>query len=194
MRPPDSYRYLLASRPDPARRRELVALRRPAGQAARPVPAGLLHMTWCVLAETGRRDPFLLPRVRAALAGATLASGSLWLGRVRGGAGGAAVCGRGPKPELIALYRSIVAALATRGLQPLHRQSGFRPHVTLGHAPCAFAPFRLLHLWVPDELLLIESEVGNTVHNVLARWPLRPPLQAVLPFEAPVRPRAVATT
>ena len=36
-----------------------------------------------------------------------------------------------------------------------------------------------------DDLLLIESEVGNSVHRVLARWPLLPPAQGLLPFDSP---------
>jgi hypothetical protein len=34
-------------------------------------------------------------------------------------------------------------------------------------------------------LLLIESEVGRGVHNVLARWPLLPPSQGSFPFDPP---------
>jgi len=187
---PEFYRCFLASRPGHALRAALVAQRAAAGQTDRVVPAHLLHLTWCVVAETLERDRFVLPRVQAALDGLRLASGPLWLGRVRGGAGGAAVQSRGPKPEILALYHNLVAALAARDLQPLHRKSGFKPHLTLGHDPCAFDPFPILHLWVPDELLLIESEVGNTVHNVLARWPLLPPRQGSLALDPPPSPAA----
>jgi 2'-5' RNA ligase len=182
MREPDFYRYFLASRPAPTLRAKLANLREAAGQLKKPVAAAHLHLTWCVVAEPERRDRFLLPRIEAALSGHILSSGPLWLGRVRGGAGGAAVHSRGRKPEILALYRHLVACLATRGLHPLHRKSGFHPHVTLGHDPCAFEPFMVLHEWVPEELLLIESEVGSGVHNVLARWPLPTPRQGFLPF------------
>jgi 2'-5' RNA ligase len=194
MRTPDFYRYFLASRPGLALRAELVGLREAAGQVRRLVATELLHLTWCVIAETAERDRFILPRVEAALSGLLFASGPLWLGRVRGGGGGAAVHSRGRKPEIMALYRELVAALAARDLHPLHRQSGLSPHLTLGHDPCAFAPFMIVHEWIPDELLLIESEVGNSVHNVLARWPLLPPRQGVLPFDpTPASPRMAST-
>jgi 2'-5' RNA ligase len=188
MREPNSYRYLLASRPGPALQSELVGLRPAAGQVNSLVAAELLHLTWCVLAETPARDRFILPRVTAALANHAFASGPLWLGRVRGSEGGAAVYSRGRNPEVLALYRAFAAALASRGLHPMHRTSGFDPHLTLGYDPCAFDPFLILHEWIPSEVLLIESEVGNGVHNVLARWPLLPPRQGVFPFDPPPVP------
>jgi 2'-5' RNA ligase len=65
---------------------------------------------------------------------------------------------------------------------------GFHPHLTIGHDRCAFEPFLILHEWVPDELLLIESGVGNGVHNILGRWPLLPARQGLLPFDQPFPP------
>ena len=183
MRGPDFYRYFLASRPGPALRSELVGLRAAAGQHKSLVAADLLHLTWCVVAETLERDRFMLSRIEAALNDRPLASGLLRLGRVRGGNGGAAVYSRGRKPEILALYDALVALLAGRAIHPLHRKSGFHPHLTLGHDRCTFEPFLILHEWIPEELLLIESEVGRGVHNVLGRWPLLPPRQAMLPFD-----------
>lgn len=191
MRQPN-FRYLLASRPDSALRALLSALRVPTGQRIAPVPGALLHLTWFTFAETDERARFLAPRVAAALAGEPLVSGQLWFGRVRGGASGAAVHSRGPKPEALALYEALAARLSARGLPPLHRRSGFHPHITLGYAPCRFAPFTILHPWAPAELLLIESEIGRTRHNILARWPLAPPRQGALPFDAPRSWRAAA--
>jgi hypothetical protein len=71
------------------------------------------------------------------------------------------------------------------GLPPLHRKSGFRPHVTLGHDRCRFPRYRIELEWIPDRLLLIESEVGLTKHKVLSEWPLLPPRQGVLRFACP---------
>jgi hypothetical protein len=94
----------------------------------------------------------------------------------------------------MSLYREIAACLAIRGIQPLHRKSGFHPHLTIGHDPCAFEPFLILQEWIPDELLLIESEVGNGVHNILGRWPLLPPRQRLLPFDRPFPPVPLRAT
>jgi len=91
----------------------------------------------------------------------------------------------GRQLEIQDFYRALLACLAERAIFPLHRKSGLHPHVTLGHDPCAFDPFNLPREWVPEELLLIESEVGNSVHIVLARWPLLPPRQGAFAFETP---------
>lgn len=194
MRKPIFYRYFLASRPDLALIAALVSLRAAAGQSKSLVAADLLHLTWCVVAETLTRDHFVLPRIDAAVAGRPFASGLLPLGRVQGGPGGAAVYSRSRKPEILSLYREIAACVAARGLPPQHRKSGFHPHLTIGHDRCAFEPFLILHEWVPDELLLIESEVGNGIHNILGRWPLLPPRQGQLPFEPPFPPAPLRAT
>ncbi|HST37727.1 MAG TPA: hypothetical protein VLK25_14005 [Allosphingosinicella sp.] len=183
MRDSNFYRYFLASRPNPPVCALLVALRGSTGQLDKPVATDRLHLTWCVIAETLERDRFMLPRVEAALSGQRLSSGPLWLGRVRGGKQGAAVYSRSRKPELLRLYRQLASILSVRDIHPMYRKSGLDPHITLGHDPCAFQTFRILHEWIPDELLLIESEVGCGVHHVLARWPLLPPLQGLLLFE-----------
>jgi 2'-5' RNA ligase len=192
MSAPDFYRYFLGFRPDPVLRRWLEALCNRAGQFGKRVKADHFHLTLCVIAEPEARDHFIVPRVEAALSGNSLSSAPFWLGRVRGGEGGAAVHSRGRKPGLLALYRDLVACLAARDMHPLHRKSGLNPHVTLGHDPCAFEAFLTLHEWIPDALLLIESEVGNGIHNVLGRWPLLAPRQGFLPFDPPPTPPALA--
>ena len=177
------YRYFLGSRPDPGLLCALAPLCEVAGQRRRHIRAEHLHLTWFVIAELHERDPFILGRVEGALAAGALTSGSMWLGRVRGGAKGATLYSRGHKPEILRLYGDLASRLTARGLPPLHRKSGFDPHLTLGYDPCAFDPFLVLHEWIPDALLLIESEVGKTIHNVLGRWPLLAPRQGVLPLE-----------
>jgi 2'-5' RNA ligase len=188
MRLPNSFRYFLASHPDRALRASLVNLRTAAGQHEKIVKTDQLHLTWFVITEPKQRDCFILPRVQAVLADRAFAAGPLRLGRVVGGDAGAALYARGRKPEILALYRELVACFAARGLHPMHRKSGLNPHFTLGHDSCAFEAFRIMHEWIPDELLLIESEVGNGVHNVLGRWPLLPPRQGTLPFDPAIPP------
>ena len=188
MRQPKSYRYFLTSRPDLILRTKLVGLRAATGQHKKLVKADQLHLTWCVISEPQERDRFILPRVEAALDGHDFVSGLLRLGRVCGGEKGAAVYSRGRKSEILMLYNSLIGRLASRGLHPLHRKSGLNPHFTIGHDSCAFPRFLVRHEWIPDELLLIESEVGNGVHNILGRWPLLPPRQGLLPFDPPFPP------
>jgi 2'-5' RNA ligase len=190
VREADFYRYFLGFRTDPGLGRSLAAIGAEAGQRVRPE---LLHLTLCVIAEEGERDRFVLSRVGAALAGRALHAVRIALGRVSGGAGGAAVRTIGRQDDIQDFYGALARWLAGRGLAPLHRTSGLHPHVTLGHDPCLFHSFNVAIEWLPDELLLIESEVGRSRHNLLGRWPLLPPRQGRLPFAEPVAGRRLAS-
>lgn len=179
---PDFYRYFLAFRPDPILRCWFASLAEFAGQSAKRIKAEYFHLTLCVIAELAQRDLFIASRVESALAGRELWSCPFWLGRLQGGPEGAAVNAMVRQYEIQDFYRMLVACLGERDILPLHRKSGLHPHVTLGRDPCSFDPLTLPREWIPDELLLIESEVGLGVHNVLARWPLLRPRQSVFAF------------
>jgi 2'-5' RNA ligase len=190
MRKPDFYRYFFAFHPDLVLRCWLASLADSASQHEKRIKAQLFHLTLCVIAELQQRDRFIVSRARSALDGRSLFSCPFWLGRVRGGRNGAAVHAMGRQRDIQDFYRTLIAHLAERGILPLHRNSGLRPHTTLGYDPCLFEPFKLPRQWIPGELLLIESEVGNGDHNVLARWPLLPPRQGAFAFESPLPLRA----
>lgn len=176
----DFYRYFLGFRANDRLSRFLAAIGAEAGQRVRPE---LLHLTLCVIAEVGERDRCLSSRVGAALAGQAFHSFRIALGRVGGGSGGALVRTIGRQDGIQDFYGALARWLARRDLVPLHRKSGLHPHITLGHDPCRFDRFNVAIAWVPDELLLIESEVGRSRHNILGRWPLLPPRQGLLPFD-----------
>lgn len=183
------HRYFLAFLPGPAFRARLARLRDAAGQQGRPVPTGHFHLTLCILAEAPARERFTETRISAALSGPRPASCPVRLGRVKAGQGGAALCGIGKQDEIRAFRESLLRLLAMRQIWPCRQARHFRPHVTLGHqrvpSSRALAPVE----WIPGELVLIESEVGRTIHHVRGRWPLKPPAQGLLPFDAPVSPR-----
>jgi hypothetical protein len=189
MRKPDFYRYFLGFRPclDLCSRLALVGAR--AGQL---VSLELLHLTLCVISEKRERDHFLLARVRSALAGKSLSSFPVHLGKVSGGPKGAMLNGLGCQHDIQDFYNFLISLLAKRAIAPLYRKSGLRAHVTLGHEPCLFKQFKAPIEWFPAELLLIESEVGLGRHNVVGRWPLLTPRQRSLPFDAPFSERAAA--
>jgi len=184
MRKLDCYRYFLAFRPDIALRSWLASLANAAGQHGKRIRDEYLHLTLCVIAELPHRDPRIVAQVRLALGG-PLSSCRFRLGRLQGGPEGAAVHAAGSQYEIQDFYRTLLARLATRAIVPLYRESGLHPHVTLGHDPCAIETSALPCEWIPDELLLIESEVGNGIHHVLARWSLLPPSQGAFAFDAP---------
>jgi 2'-5' RNA ligase len=179
------YRYFLAFRPDARQRAWLDSLADAAGQSEKRIKADNLHLTLCVIAELSHRDRFIASRVDSALNGHRLASSPFWLGRLRGGRHGAAIYAMGRQREIQDFYRQLVACLAERDILPFHRKSGLHPHVTLGYDRCPFDPLAMPREWIPDELLLIESEIGKGVHNVLARWPLLPPRQGAFAFGDP---------
>lgn len=179
------FRYLIGSRPDPELRCFLAEL---SSETSQWMPPGLFHLTFCVIAELEERDPFLLSRVRAALADHALNAFRIGLGRVEGGARGAVIRTLGRQDDIQDVYASLVRLLRRRGIAPMHRKAGLNPHVTLGHTPCELERFTVPVEWFIDELLLIESEVGRTTHNVLGSWRLHPPPQGSFPFAPPTLP------
>lgn len=180
----DFYRYFLACRPDSVTRSALAGASRTAGQRLCPD----YHVTFCVVAEPGERDVSILERVESAIASEALYSAPIPFGRVVGGPEGAMVKTIGRQDELQDLYAEIARRLRSSGLEPMYRKAGFRPHSTLGYDPCSFEPFDIIRVWIPDELLLIESAVGLTQHRVLGRWRLSPPRQLLLPFDEEIEP------
>jgi RNA 2',3'-cyclic 3'-phosphodiesterase len=181
MRTADFHRYFLCFRPDAPLRAWLAALARESGQGQKAVSPDHLHLTLCVLAETPARERFTETRISAALAGARPPACPVPLSRLRTGSGGATLFAGGML-EVRAFRHALLRLLAQRGLAPCRQPAVYRPHVTLGRdwAPPSsrLAPME----WIPRELVLIESEVGRTIHHVRGRWPLPPPLQGLLPF------------
>lgn len=185
------YRYFLAFLPSNDLRAWLDSLADLAGQARRRVRTGRFHLTLCVIAEPICRDRFIASRADSALAGFPLASCPFWLGRLCGRPGGAAVHASGRQSEIQSFYRTLLILLADRDILPLHRKSGLHPHATLGYDPCRLDLRVPPRQWIPDALVLIESEVGRGIHNLLAQWPLLVPRQGSFVFGAAPEPGAL---
>ena len=179
------FRYFLGFRLDASARALLATIAKQRGQPTRPE---LFHLTLCVIREMMERDPFLAARVAAALTGHSLSSVPIRLGRVKAEELGPMATTVGRQEDIKQFYETLVGLLAARGIFPLHRKSGLRPHVTLGYMPRDFDPFPIAVEWFPQELLLIESHVGDSRHQVVGSWPLLPTPQGTLPFEMPVEP------
>jgi 2'-5' RNA ligase len=182
MSTPDFYRYFFAFRPDPLLRCWLAALAESAGQSTKRIKAEYFHLTLCVIAESVQRDRFIASYATSALADRALFSCPFWLGRLHGGARGSAMRVMPRQHEIQNFYRTLLTYLGERDIFPLHRKSGLRPHVTLGYDSCVLDPRVLPREWIPEELLLIESEVGRGIHHVIARWSLLPPRQGSFVF------------
>lgn len=171
------YRYFLGIRPIP----EVYAtFQRLAEELGLPVRLDLLHLTLCVIAQVKERDRFIAGRVRRALRDEPLHSFPVNLSRVKTGRQGAFAHTFGRQDEIQDFYRFLVRLLLRQGIEPMHRKSGLHPHVTLTREALEAELVRIALRWFPTELLLIESEVGLTRHNVLASWPLLAPRQSLL--------------
>lgn len=161
---------------------------RRAGQTGNAVDLAMLHLTLCVVGETFQRDLFLKNRIIAALGTALPPAAPIRLGRVHGRAMGAELVTRGRANEIKDFFETIAALLAAYGIEPMHRISGLRPHITLGYDRSLFDAFNVIRHWTPEELLLIESRprLGGKgrEHIVLHRWPLLPPAQSAFAFMA----------
>jgi len=164
-----------------------------AGWLARQLPpvsgdlfAGLkpqnYHLTLCTVAETTAQHPFLRQRVAAAFASGLPAASHIPFGRIVSREIGAELATVGNIGGIRHLYEGIVALLETQGIEPMHRKSGLRPHITLGYGTCHFEPVPTAWRWTPRELVLIESHVGHRRHRVLQSWPLLPPAQGAFAF------------
>jgi 2'-5' RNA ligase len=140
------------------------------------------HLTLCTIAETRVAHPFLRQRVAAALDGSLPAAATITFGRIVGRGAGAELVTTGSVAGIRALYEALVARLAPYAITPLYRESGLRPHITLGYGKHPFDPIPLAWTWTPRELVLIESHVGHSRHRVLQRWMLDPPAQAAFDF------------
>lgn len=173
------YRYFLGIRPGP---RWFPFFQRIGAAIGHPIRLDRLHLTLCVIAHVAERDPFVLPRVQTALGGRRLHSFPVNLSRVVAGPHGASARTFGKQDEIQDFYRQLAHLLRACGIEPLHRKSGLHPHVTLGYASLRPTLLKIAIRWFPAELLLIESEVGLTRHNVLGTWPLLPVRQPSLPF------------
>jgi len=166
-----------------------------AGWLARQLPAvsgdlfaglkpQLYHLTLCTIAETMEPQPFLRGQVAKAFSAALPAASPIPFGRIVSRGAGAELITAGSIGAIRHTYDAIVARLATQGIEPMHRKSGLRPHITLGYGTCEFDPVPLAWNWTPRDLVLIESHVGHRRHRVLQNWTLEPPAQGSFGFMA----------
>ncbi len=182
---PFFYRYFLCFLPTEAEVRAHIAAiaeKVDFGPAPQPLPSDRWHLTLCVIAERALRDMELVACLVAELDVAGLAACPVRLGRAIGGAKGTAIHGIGAQAEIRDLYHRLAASLALLGIKPLYRESGFRPHLSLGYQPVPDQRFEMPFVWTPREIVLIKSLNGRGRHRPLARWRLQEPVQAELLF------------
>ena len=144
----------------------------------------LYHLTLCTIAETMEPLPFLPGQVARAFKAGLPAASPIPFARIVSRGAGAELITAGSVAAIRQTYEAIVARLATQGIEPMHRKSGLRPHVTLGYGTCEFDPVPVAWNWTPRDLVLIESHIGHRRHRVLQSWPLEAPAQGSFAFMA----------
>lgn len=155
----------------------------------------LYHLTLCTIAETIEPQPFLRGQVAKALDAGLPAAAPIPFGRIVARGAGAELITAGSIGAIRQTYDAIIAHLAMQGIEPMHRKSGLRPHITLGYGTCEFDPVPIAWNWAPQGLVLIESHIGHRRHRVLQSWTLAPPAQGSFGFmadELPVPLRCAA--
>ena len=144
----------------------------------------LYHLTLCTIAETMEPQPFLPGQVARAFKAGLPAASPISFGRIVSRGAGAELITAGSLAAIRQTYEAIVARLAAEDIEPMHRKSGLRPHVTLGYGTCEFDPVPVAWNWTPRDLVLIESHIGHRRHRVLQSWTLAPPAQSSFDFMA----------
>lgn len=145
----------------------------------------LYHLTLCTVAETGAPQSFLRSQIAKAFGPVLPAASPIPFGRIVSRGAGAELVTAGSIGAIRQTYDAIIARLATEGIEPMHRTSGFRPHITLGYGRTeGFDPVPLVWNWTPRDLVLIESHIGHRRHRVLQSWRLEAPAQGSFGFMA----------
>jgi 2'-5' RNA ligase len=144
----------------------------------------LYHLTLCTIAETMEPQPFLRGLVVKAFETGLPAASAIPFGRMVSRGAGAELVTAGSIGAIRQTYEAIVVRLATQGIDPMHRKSGLRPHITLGYGKCGFDPVPVAWHWAPRDLVLIESHIGHRRHRVLQSWSLEAPEQGSFAFMA----------
>lgn len=165
-------RYFLALRPPRLAAREIGFWRDSFLFGGRPVADERLHLTLFMLGDFERVPHDLLVRTKAALAEAELPACRIVLDLLTGGHGSALLAPSERLHGLRRLQAGLAALLAAHDIAPAPWWR-FSAHVTLlydhGYAgQCPIDPVS----WTADEIVLVESRVGESRHLTLAEAPL----------------------
>jgi len=170
--PPTLHRLFFALLPPPVLARQVAAAAGWFDAAGRALPAERLHLTLFVLDDRPVRPRALVAAMQAIGGAVRCAPVPVTLDRASGSRRSVALRPAHRHPGLHQLHRTI-ADLAGAHRVPPRAGYSFAPHMTLGYRegePFSqpVAPVG----WLANELVLVDSQVGRTRHEVLGRWPL----------------------
>lgn len=176
-----SHGLFFAIRPNAAAAQRAIAetrrVRAKHGLSGNAVAAELLHVTLHWLGHHEQRLPDDL------LAAAMIAGGSVDAAPFEvafdrleslGGESDLLVLTGGKRLAALRRFQRTLAAAMTDAGIGSHARRDFRPHVSLLFADRPVAPEAIEPIrWVVDELVLVDSWVGEAKHEVFGRWPLQ---------------------
>ena len=149
------------------------------GVGGEPTDPGRLHVSLYAMVRYERGDPFPQADVERWMSAASIVSSRVFEVVFDG----VATFGGRTNPLVLksstgegvagvrALHRELGIALANAGETVKDRS--FEPHMTVSYGGMRIAEASIAPIaWMPDELVLIDSHVGQHVHEVLGRWPL----------------------
>ncbi|HWU78336.1 MAG TPA: 2'-5' RNA ligase family protein [Rhodanobacter sp.] len=178
--------YFFAVRPDSRARVEIatVAERLKKSQRFSGTPVGIdsLHLALCPAGRPRRLQQSLEAALRSAAAEVQGVCFEMTLDTMmrftaRDGQFPFGLCAdSGSSSEALRLRKAVAAAQLGVGLQ-VSGVSSFMPHVTLQHGPMIDAieeAITPIH-WQVREFVLMRSFFGQSMHEVIGCWPLKPP-------------------
>ena len=136
------------------------------------LPAERLHLTLFILDDMVELPPDVTDALRDIGASLRLAPFEVVLDMASGGGRSIALRPSHRNDSLARLHGLLADGARARGIaeRPGYR---FAPHMTLGYRIGESFSQRVAPVaWTADEIVLIDSHVGRTRHEVLGRWPL----------------------
>lgn len=167
------HRLFLAIRPPAGLLLEIAALRDRDGTGRGRVEDHRLHLTTWLFPDHDALPPGLAERAAHAADTVERRAFRINLDVMTGDDRGVRLVPSEPIRGYVAFQRDLAAAMTRAGLEP---RPGWRfsPHMTLRYGGLQRIDEGLDGIsWIADELVLIDSILGEHHHETLARWPLR---------------------
>ena len=167
-----AHRFFFALYPPPILARQTVEAMSPFAEGARMMRPERLHVTLDILNDYAEWPDEIVPALVAAGSAVAAAPFEVTLDTVSGGAHTVALRSRLNNAPLNRLHRSIAAARTGLGVDGRYGYA-FSPHMTLAYRKGASVNRPVAPItWLAEEFVLIHSLIGQTRHEVIARWPL----------------------
>ena len=147
-------------------------------EGARLVAPERHHVTIAILDDHASLPADLAERMYAIGASIAIEPFRITFNRIDENGGSVVLLPDGRNASLAQLRRQIVDAMRRRGIKQRKGYS-FSPHMTVAYRNGQTSSQVIDGFgWMVDELVLIDSHVGGSHHEVLRRWKLRGPVAA----------------